>query len=100
MANSLRSSVQKNGEKQIEGCGIMSQAKSVPKYKERPRVMMLPRSMGRYELKGCTQLRVKGRDCKLRELGGTVSRTQNKEIEPGTSLAVQWLRLRLPMQVL
>lgn len=30
--------------------------------------MMLPRSLGRYELKGCTQLRVKGRDCELGEL--------------------------------
>ena len=61
--------------------------------------MMLPRGLRRYKLKGCPQLRVKGRDRELGERGGAVSRTQKKEMEIGTSLAAQWLKLRLPVQV-
>ena len=60
--------------------------------------MMLPRGLGRYKLKGCPQLRVKGRDCELGERGGAVSRTQKKEMETATSLVAQWLRLHLPVQ--
>ena len=77
MADSLRRSVQKRKKKGAtrEMCCHESQAKSVPKWKERPRVVMLPESPGRYELKRCTQLKAKGRDGEFGDLRGAVSRT-------------------------
>lgn len=56
-------------------CCHKSRAKGVPEWKERPRVVMLPGSPGRYELKRCTQLKAKGRDGEFGDLKGAVSQT-------------------------
>lgn len=56
-------------------CCHKSQAKGVPEWKERPRVVMLPGSPGRYKLKRCTQLKAKGRDGEFGDLKGAVSQT-------------------------